>query len=744
MDKKQPVHEGYLQWLPPAAGVLQVQFCQLSWSSQLRMFAPESTASHGAGATTYSVRGFCQWEGLGVLPLDSYGLELQLKDKRSLYVAAENRLDLERWCRALIAVLDPTSEAANEIKRERRKVKREIRKQHEKEQEIKDREEARKRQWVAQKKQELLDREREIEEMTPLQRKDGLGTLDEETEKLLRERKKRLNKKVAQGRVGKEAQRRRLEMMAGGKSLDATVPPLLPDAVPRKSKFRFDLPPPGQYFVSTKDPKPLRDASTGSVSSQDSVVNDDDASVSGVSEENVVVTTKLRGGFVPPPPPPPKQTPASTDFVSRPTNPMAAALDAIKRNRKYSVDSERPSRSRQSQLSAEGKELLTRALSSNKLHPERKGLFDSSDDDDDHDDDTDALVSRQSIKAHKIVPTVGTKSVSGDDEENEEMSAARAIEHAPSNVPAVLSVGYVASAVETRGGKTMAIYTFEFRLHTWCRRLGLAFHELEAMHQTLKAHSATLPKFPSKHVLRNPTKPDLMQKRAVEITQYLQGLLAVPGLVQHTAFHSTFAFPPEWASSLLAGVVTVTATTASFQAPTRATKVSSRNLFDDASSDDDDEVSIVSVETEPVFNATKITRPASQRSELPVAQPPQRRPSHREILASAPNALSTAPSPTQPRPSPFGGAGRGDLLAAIRMGAHLKSVDGNQPPAPTVNNAAPSSRPVAALPTPIPVAPRPPLATAPSIHDSIANAMASRLNVTQYDDADDDDSDWDD
>ncbi|KDO28042.1 hypothetical protein SPRG_20204 [Saprolegnia parasitica CBS 223.65] len=485
------------------------------------MFASESAASQGAGATTYSVRGFCQWEGLGVLPLDSYGLELQLKDKRSLYVAAENRLDLERWCRALIAVLDPNSEAANEIKRERRKVKREIRKQHEKEQEIKDREEVRKRLWIAQKKQELLDREREIEEMTPLQRKDGLGTLDEETERLLRERKKRLNKKVAQGRVGKEAQRRRLEMMAGGKSLDTAVPPLLPDALPRKTKFKFDLPAPGQYFVSTKDPKPLRDTSTGSVSSQDSVFNDDDASVSGVSEDSVVVTSKPRGGFVPPPPPPPQQTPTSTASLSRPTNPMAAALDAIKRNRKYSVDSERPSRSRQSQLSAEGKELLTRALSSDKLKPERKGLFDSSDDDD---DENHALVFRQSIKANKIVSTAG------DEEDNEGKSAA-------------------ASAVETRSGKAVAIYTFEFRLHTWSRRLGLAFHELEAMHQALKVHSATLPKFPSKHVLRNPTKPDLMQKRAVEITRYLQSLLAVPGLVQHSAFHAAFALPPEWASN---------------------------------------------------------------------------------------------------------------------------------------------------------------------------------------------------
>ncbi|OQS00953.1 hypothetical protein ACHHYP_02082 [Achlya hypogyna] len=732
MEKKQPVHEGYLRWLPPAAGALQVQFCQLSWSCQLRLFPSESAAETGVGATTFSVRGFCQWEGLGVLPLDSYGLELQLKDKKSLYVAAENRLDLERWCRAFIAVLDPNSEAAEEIKRERRKVKREIRKKLEKELEAKEREEARKRQWIAQKKQELLDREREIEEMTPLQRKDGLGTLDEETEKLLRERKKRLNKKAAQGRVGKETQRRRLEMMAGGKLLDA-APPIMPDSAPRKAKLKFELPPPGQC-TEPREPKPPRATTTESVSSQDSVFNDDDASVSGRSEESVA---KPRP-FVPPPPPPP---------MAAPINPMAAALDAIKRNRKYSVDSDagRPSRSRRSQLSAEGKELLTRALSNDKLKPERRGLFDSSDSDDD------APTATKPTPVHKTTPThvvsdSGILSPSGcHSQVNADSDAEVLANAAPARVAAVLSVSYVACAVESRGGKPVAVYTFDFKLHTWVHRVGFAYHEFEATHQVLKAAAPALPKFPSKHVLRNPTKPDFMAKRAGELSAYLQGLLAVAGLVQHPSFHTAFRLPAEWAASLVAGLVATARPPPVAKPPTR--KVSARNLFEEDSSDDD-EASVVSAEApEPVFApAAKPVRPPSQRfmaDELPARRqvaPPVavetmvRQPSRRDIPPPA------APPAIPVRPNPFGGAGRGDLLAAIRKGTALKSVE---PDAPTPSPVRAAPLPVTARPPP--VAPRPPLATAPSIHDSIATAMASRLHVTKYDDPDDDDdSDWDD
>jgi hypothetical protein len=214
------------------------------------MFPSESAAATGNVSISFAVRGFCQWEGRGVLPLDSYGLELQLKDKKSIYIAAENRLDLERWCRALVAVLDPNSDAAKEIKRERKKLKRELRKQKQKEQELKEREEEMKRQWIAQKKREILDRERAIQGMTPLERKDGLGTLDEATEKLLKDRRKRLNKKTAQnvGRVSKQDQRRRLEMLVGGKAVEDAVAVEQTAAVlvARKAKVKIELPPPGQ------------------------------------------------------------------------------------------------------------------------------------------------------------------------------------------------------------------------------------------------------------------------------------------------------------------------------------------------------------------------------------------------------------------------------------------------------------------------------------------------------------------
>ncbi|OQS06385.1 hypothetical protein THRCLA_01568 [Thraustotheca clavata] len=772
------VHEGYLQWL--SGGTLVLRYCQLSWSCQLRMYASHTDLSSG---TTFSVRGFCQWASNGVLPLDSYGLELQLKDKSSIYVAAENRLDLERWCRSFIAVLDPSSEAAEEIKRERPKKK---------EQEMKEREEARKREWIAKKKQEILERERQIDEMTPLQRKDGLGTLDEETEKLLRERKKRLNKKAGQttGRVGKEAQRRRLELLAGGKALEAGPLPVEVTA-PRKNKIKFELPPPGQYFITTKEHKTTTHtthAAPESVSSQEgSLVMDDDISIS--SEEGI----KPRN-FVPPPPPPPPSPPRNSyrqsepKMDTRPINPMAAALDAIKRNRKYSVDSDvqRPSRARQSQLSTDGKDMLVRALSTDKAKPnDRKGLFDSSSDE----EESTIFVSKApAIKAAPITKPPRKASHHSESDEDDEGGNTFSATSSNSSIPAVLSVMYITCAVETRDGKDVGVYTFEFRLHQWTNRGNFSYHQLENIHQTLKATFPTLPKFPSKHVLRNPTKADFMQKRAVELTLYLQGLLTVANLVKHPVFHEAFHLPREWSTSLASGVIAPSPSPI-IKPTVRVAKASSRNLFDGASSDEDEKASQGSAETpEPVFapKAPKMISPVSQRrpstrrpshrdsfqrdsiqheeptspssqrhSHVSKRQPsqrevPQHQPSHREVPQRRPS-LRDGPPPLPPRPNPFGGAGRGDLLAAIRKGTELKPTEGSSSaPTPSFPSVSSPKRVVAApklITRPIPAVPRPtaPIAApiAPSIHDSIAKALSGRLQVTQLED-DSDDSGWDD
>ncbi|RHX98486.1 hypothetical protein DYB36_006843 [Aphanomyces astaci] len=603
MDKKrQPVHEGYLQWLAASAGGLQTQYCQLSWSCQLRMYPTETAAASGVGGRPFSIRGFCKWEGRGVLPLDSYGIELQVKDKgqSSIYLAAENRLDLERWCRAFVAVLDPSSDAADEIKRERRKVKRDIRKQAEKEAEIKAQEDEFKRRWIAQKKQELRDRELEIEQMTPLQRKDGLGTLDEETEALLRDRKKRLNKKAGQqvGRVGKQVLRRRMELLGGGKVVvhpnDATFGDIAASAVvgQRKAKVKVELPPP---------------------------------------------------------------------------------------------------------------------------------------------------------------------------------------------VPAELAVVYLSAAVELRQAKSVAIYRFAFRLraHTSMQcEFGRSYHEYEAIHGQLKRSvvmEVPWPNFPSRHVLRNPTKPYNMQKRAGEFLAYFEALVQIKAVVAHPAFHAAFQVPAAMATSLVRGTVVVeppppgiqikqvAATTRKSQhKPRHLAKpgVPKRNLFEEDEDEEDEEASVASsVETpEPV------KRPVADRvgsgSRRSVDERPHRgmedRPpsSARKVVAlgttDRPPSTKEIQAAGMPRPNLFGGAGRGDLLAAIRKGAQLNKVaspEDNDTRSNVSTTTATTNAPIRAPPpansllaalqqapplkkagpppaTKVVAAPTPPLA-APSIHDSIAIAMAA-------------------
>lgn len=49
--------------------------------------------------------GFCGWDGDGLLKADSYGLELKVDKRRAsprMFLAAFNRLDLEKWCRAFV------------------------------------------------------------------------------------------------------------------------------------------------------------------------------------------------------------------------------------------------------------------------------------------------------------------------------------------------------------------------------------------------------------------------------------------------------------------------------------------------------------------------------------------------------------------------------------------------------------------------------------------------------------------
>ncbi|KAJ0410745.1 hypothetical protein ATCC90586_006848 [Pythium insidiosum] len=251
------VHEGYLNRHQAVSGHLHLphallveRYFVLYLNRKLEIY--ETNAKDESRMESCYVRGFCGWDGHGVLKAgESYGLELKL-DKHPqdrIQVAAFNRLDLERWCRGFMAVVDPESAAGQEVRRERRKARKEERRQQEEK-------EAKIRQWKEQQKKLVEDekrrlqaREEEIMNMTPLERIDGLGTLDEDTARLLEKRKQRLQRRQAPTtrRVNKAAYRQRLEDAAGGK-LD-NVQPLPTKTVEQRSKVRIEPPPPGESVI---------------------------------------------------------------------------------------------------------------------------------------------------------------------------------------------------------------------------------------------------------------------------------------------------------------------------------------------------------------------------------------------------------------------------------------------------------------------------------------------------------------
>jgi hypothetical protein len=231
--------------------------------------------------------GFCGWDGDGLLKADAYGLELKVDKRRAgprMFLAAFNRLDLEKWCRAFVgacvgvvvvccagwrpagvrldaggmlkcglltdlsgaAVLDPDSAAGQEVRRERRRARKEEKRlEEEREEKIRKWKEKQAR-MLEEERQRLLAREEEINNMTPLERIDGLGSLDDDTARMLEKRKLRLQRRQAPtiGRVNKAAYRRRMEEAAGGKT--DNVQPLQTKTVEQRSKVRVELPPPGQ------------------------------------------------------------------------------------------------------------------------------------------------------------------------------------------------------------------------------------------------------------------------------------------------------------------------------------------------------------------------------------------------------------------------------------------------------------------------------------------------------------------
>lgn len=265
------VHEGYLLCRPPDATAtttndisatgsrkLLERYVVLYVNRKMEFFeaaAPEPVDSERKRVSdTLFVGAFAGWDGAGLLRAgEAYGLELRVDPKphgsgrhtTSLCVAAFNRVDLDKWVRALVAVLDPQSAAGEEVRRDRRRVRREEKRvEAERDEKIRKWRELKLKQ-AEDERERLLAREEEINNMTPLERVDGLGSLDDDTLRLLEKRKLRLQRRHAPttGRVNKAAYRKRMEDGAGGKL--ENVQPLQPKLVETKARVRVELPLPG-------------------------------------------------------------------------------------------------------------------------------------------------------------------------------------------------------------------------------------------------------------------------------------------------------------------------------------------------------------------------------------------------------------------------------------------------------------------------------------------------------------------
>lgn len=342
----------------------------------------------------------------------------------------------------------------------------------------------------------------------------------------------------------------------------------------------------------------------------------------------------------------------------------------------------------------------------------------------------------------------------------------------------------MSSTVQPEGGKKPAgFYTFALRLGAHEHQFTHSYNELEAIHLRLAMDvpGDALPKFPPKHRLRNNTKPENMQKRAIELVAYFQQLLAVAAVVESQRFRFEFGLPAadaEASTSVTNGsaahkpervrapVSPVAMTRPSLSRPTKATTplFATNDDSDDSDSDSDASASppsrvqpsraraSLAVDEPSARNATK---PPSMKAVGADLEPPSstlslsrasRRPSStasRAATAEAPVAVAT-PKITglPPRPNLFGG-GRGDLLAAIRNGAELRKTDEAAAGTGSSSNKgtlvlAPKSNAAAA-----------PTAPAGSINDAITNAMAARRIHVEFEEAhsdndgDDSDDDWD-
>jgi hypothetical protein len=510
-------------------------------------------------------------------------------------------------------------------------------------------------------------------------------------------------------------------------------------------------------------------------------------------------------------------------------NAFSASLAAIRKNRLPSECGDTPAevpvrnRNRDSQLSAEGKDLLHKAISGNfnektvkksVTSSERKGLFDESSSSDEDVGKNGLFGAGSSMVKPNLTSSITSSSVASPtsqsttkgktpstDSEGESDDGATssyfkskisptqrndiATNLPTPSAPSTLSVSFISYAVQSDGKKSHGVYTFVFTYGSLTHRFSYSYHELEAIHDRLSSElgSESLPKFPSKHWYRNNTKPENMQKRAMEFLSYFQFLISNPRLVKNNRFHFEFKMDNRFVSAISGhvpiGVPTslpieplqITSPPGTDRSPQRVVTTprpaqnasKSSALFGaaaDSESDSDSSDSCGSVKTpEPLKEApvvklrqkdradeaskssasTRAKERAGQKSRSKDKEPPK---TNSCVPVEPPSPLPKAVTGLPPRPNPFGG-GRGDLLAAIRQGKQLRKVDEGE--CQTSASPLPPAGRGASKPSNTSPLPPPPLNQAGSINDAINNAMAARRIHVEYDEHSDEDSDddWD-
>ncbi|CAI5747252.1 unnamed protein product [Peronospora destructor] len=496
-------------------------------------------------------------------------------------------------------------------------------------------------------------------------------------------------------------------------------------------------------------------------------------------------------------------------------NAFASSLAAIRRNRadtieKVSVANSAASpaasprvngrmhdRKRNSQLSAEGKEILKKAMSSNGAqdatftakttsNSSHRGLFDDSSSDEDEGMGTGLFGAGVRQRKAANSTSYASNSIRSSDLR---VNASSKAEKKANSEPSLSSDADLSSDSESdnetsffaqpRNQSQAYVMSLRIKLEPVVQdRFGnlehsfsLTYLQFEEIHTRLTSAfpGITLPKFPSKHRLRNNTKPENMEKRAQEFRLYLQQLVALPEVLSSERFHFEYHINGGFARALANDQKSnrSSANTApSDDRPPRSpvAPVSRQELAPSAS------LSHL-VKSDVSVDAAKLLEKPQRRTSA--ASSTQRRKSIMSELSSSsitsvrgevkksrsrsrlssrassrasfapPSSTTESPKPAVSglppgRPNPFAG-GRDNLLAAIRQGAKLKKSTGE---------LADSSSFVGASATVKPSPPPPSLTQPGSINEAITNAMAMRRIHVEYEETasnveSDSDDDWD-